>query len=351
LALFPLLLWRVDALRDKASGANFAAVFLLEAALISAHNLMSLTLTAILVVWVTFETAVQHFNREASQIDPRPGLLALCALLLGVLGSATFWLPALLESDSADFENLGVAGLLDYSPHFLGMEDLLLAPPIQDDGAVNGLRAVRILGIGQWIAALIGGASATLLYIRGYRTRHPQTFLGAGCFGMLALAMIFLTTPASSTVWESLRLLRILQFPWRLLGPAAACLAIVAGMNGFWLEQLETRYQISIISLVVALPIVTAFPLLYAPEWRLASLDMATGAFIAPIYPVSTPAREMASALSAISVLILCLVVWSLRGPVQTIRPYWTAPGMTRTSLFGILLGGGIALLALAVLF
>ena len=283
------------------------------------------------------------------------------------------------------------------------------------------------------------------------------------------MALIFLTTPSSARIWDSLAPLQYLQFPWRLLGPLAACLAIVGGMNGLWLERLEMRYRAATIALVVALPIVTAFPLLFVPEWRHRELDatiaayhaeelagrqlgttftdefrpraahttpaptadlladyadgypidklnrsllpagveaelshnspqelvwgiQAGEAFTAEIYQFywlgwraeadgralvispsanhglitvalpageyslrvylgSTPARDIASAISATAVLALILALWFLRKRENTNRPYWTVPALTRTSLIGILLGGGIALLTFTVTF
>ncbi len=367
-ALFPLLLWRVDALRDKTSPTNFVAVFLLQVALINAHNLMALILTGLAIAWVAFETAIQHFNREASQMRPRSGLLALLAMLLGALGSATLWLPALLESDSAHLENLTVSGRLGYGRNFVRLEQLLSPAPIHDAGAINGLRELRVLGLAQWIAALAGAFGAAALYIRGYRTRHPQGFLGAACFAVLALALIFLTTPASRGIWEAIRPLQLLQFPWRLLGPLAACLAIVGSMNGMWLERLERRYQIGMVALAIALPIVSAVPLLYVPEWRYTQLDTSTGAFheeelaarqlgatvtveSRPRAAHATPAPKLASVASALSIVVLLLMLWFLRNRQQTVQPYWSSPPLSRTSLIGILLGGGIALLTFALTF
>ena len=468
-ALFPLLLWRVDALRDKPGPLNFLAVALLQVALINAHNLMALTLTGIGIAWVAFESAIQHFNREASQLKPRAALLTLLAMLLGILLSASFWLPLLLESDSAHLENLTAAGLLDYHRNFVRFSDLLSSAPMHDAGAINGLRELRVLGVAQWIAAVTGALGGAALYLRGYRTRHPQAYLGAVFFGLLALALICLMTPASSPVWAGLRPLRFLQFPWRLLGPAAACLAIVASMNGHWLARLDARYQLSMIALVIALPIATAFPLLYVPEWRHTRLDASIGAYheeelagrqlgttftdefrprdahttpaptldlladyadgypidklnraslpagvtaefisnspqslawriraseavtleiynfywlgwraeadgralsIGPsanhglitvaapagdyslrVYLASTPARDVAAAVSMAAALVLLFIVWRLRKRSETARPYWTAPQLTRTQACGILLGGGMALLVFAFTF
>ena len=108
-ALFPWLLWRVDALRDKASPVNFLLLVLLQTALINAHNLMALVLTGITVAWIAFEAILQRLNREASRVDWRSAAWALLAMALGAGAAATFWLPVLLESDSAHLQNLTVA--------------------------------------------------------------------------------------------------------------------------------------------------------------------------------------------------------------------------------------------------
>ena len=344
-ALFPLLLWRIDAQRDRPSAANFFWVFLLQLALIHAHNLVALTLTAIAVAWIVLETAIQRFNREASQMDGRSGLLALLALLLGSLGAASLWLPIFVESESLRMATLSDAGLLDHSANFVRLETLLSPAPINDAGAINGLREVPVLGVAQWIAALSGALGAALLYIRGYRTRHPQAFLGAAFFSLLSMALIFFTSPASLGIWESLRALQYLQIPGRLLGPLAAGLAIVGSMNGIWLERIGGRYRIGAVALAVALPIVTIFPLLFVPEWRHTDADTSIGAYyeealarrqlgavvtddFLPRDVRTTPARNVASVASAISVFGLILALWFLRKQQQMTRPYWTTPSL-----------------------
>ena len=297
LAVFALLLWRVDALRDKPTPINFLLAALLQAALVNSHNMMAVTLTIICATWVLFETGLQFINREASQMRSGSGLLALLALGLGTAAASMFWLPILLESDSVQLENLLAPGVLDYRAHFVRLGELLSPRPIQNAGAINGLRHLQQLGIAQWSLALVGGISALLLYVRGYRTRHPQAFLGTVFFALLAIALIFLVIPISREMWEGIRVLQFLQFPWRLLSPIAACLAIVASMNGFWLSKLERHYRLSAIALIVALPIVTAIPLLYAPEWRIASLDTSVAAYhqaaeLKPSLPGTTATNE-----------------------------------------------------------
>ena len=278
-AIFPWLLWRIDALRDKPGAVNFAWLILLQVALINAHNLMAVVLTGVTLAWLLLETAIQHINREASRLSPRSSLLALLAIGLGMGVSASFWLPVLLESDSTHLENLTVAGLLDYRDGFVRLDELLSAPPINDAGAINGLRELKILGPAQWTLALLGALSGLWLYIRGYRTAHPQTLLGAALFSLLSLLMLALLLPSAAGIWHGLRPLQFLQFPWRLLGPVAACLAIVSAANGLWLERLGARWQISLVAIAVTLPVVAAIPLLYVPEWRHETLDTSLPAY------------------------------------------------------------------------
>ena len=278
-ALFPLLLWRIDALRDKPNAGNFVMVCLLQAALINAHNLMALTLTGIAFGWLIFETALQWFNREASQVEARYGVVAGLALLLGIFAAATFWLPVLLERDSVQLEKLLVASVVGKQWALIRPELLLSPAPLIDVGSLNALRRTESLGIAQWALAGLGAVSALLLYIHGYRTRHPQTFLGAVYFTLLACLLIVLMLPAAEGAWNAVRPLQFMQFPWRLLGPAAACLAIAASMNGLWLSRLGARYRYGAIAVVLALPIVLSIPLLYLPSREIRSLDTSLAAF------------------------------------------------------------------------
>lgn len=278
-ALFPWLLWRADAVRDEPSGRNMLALFLLQVALINAHNLMAVALTGIMVAWIIFEALIQQFNHEASHVNWASSVWAILAILLGIGAASSFWLPVLLESDSAHLENLTVPGLLDYRDGLVRLGDLLAAPPIHDAGAINGLSELKIMGIAQVALAAIGVVSAAWLYLRGFRSHHPQTFLGSACFALMALLMLLMILPTALGLWESLRPLQFLQFPWRLLGPMAACLAILAGLNGLWLERLDERRRLSLTALAVALPIVTVMPLFYVPEWRHLSLDTSIAAY------------------------------------------------------------------------
>lgn len=334
MALFPLLLWRLDALRDRPLPANFLLACLLQAALLQMPGTTALALTGIALAWLLFETLVQRFNREASQMRAGSGVLAALAVLLGIVAGVALWPPIAQATDPA------------FGGGHLYLEDLLSPPPIHDAGAINGLRELPLLGPAQWALAGLGALAALLMYIGGYRTRHPQAFLGAAFFAGLALLLIALMLPAAAGLWSGSLLLQLLGEPARLLAPTAACLAIAASMNGLWLNRISARYQSSTVAILVAAPIVTVIPLLYIPQGR-AALDAA-----AALSGMAGRALGVIGALAAAGAcLMAAAIAWRIRSWQLTPRPYWSTPALSRTSAVGILVGGAIALLSLLITF
>ena len=341
LALLPLLLWRVDALRDQPTWYSFLLVVALQAALICVQSPLAVLLTCMAFVWLILETLVQRFNQEAGGVEARGDLLALLALLLGILAAATFWLPSLSASESFELAQLD-------DTHFIALETLLAPTPITQSAHDHSLPRPPNLGIAQWLLALIGAASALWLYIYGYRSRHPQTFLGASVFTLLAVCLISLMLPTAQDTWNSLLPLQYLRLPRLLLGPAAICLAIVASMNGLWLERLSPRYRISMIGLAVALPIVVSIPQLL-PGWEFAPPDSSAVAVAAEPAAVESNVSLFASLVSLLGLLGAGIATLMLRRADSTKRPYASPAPLSRPAFIGALLGAAVALLTLAI--
>ena len=212
--LLPLAFWALDRLRRQPTTANWLAAALLTAAIILAHNLMAMVSFALLLAWWLWWLGA--LPRAA-----RWRLLA--ALLLGVGMSAFFWLPVALEQDAVNLGNLiGAGSHFDVRNHFLSW-GVLLAPSRRLDWGATEAEFVFNLGLGAWLLA--GGGLVALLQGRVGQRRQAAFFAAA------AAALLFLMLPISTWVWETAPLLLFLQFPWRLLGPAAAMLAVLAGVG------------------------------------------------------------------------------------------------------------------------
>ncbi len=267
-SLFPWILWRFELLLDHGRGRDLLLAALGLTLLIIAHNLMALTLTGLLFVWLLWRAI--GLWRSQGRSGLMRALLSLLALVGGVALAAYFWLPVVLESDAVTLRNLTGVALLDYRNFFVTLPDLLAWTERADAGAINGLRNRVNIGLMQWLLALLG--LVTTLWLR--RLRAAAVF-----WLLLALVIGFLITPASVFLWDNLRVIAFLQFPWRLLGPLLFVLSLLAGLNALWIARLPLRLRWLPAMLIPALIIGLALPLLYVPEWRHPTVDTSIAAY------------------------------------------------------------------------
>ncbi len=281
LCWFPFILWGFDRFLITQRARDFVLASVSLFLLILAHNLMALTLTAWLIAWllwgglVTFMEVYRQAERDWLRLRPHGMSLVAVGVGLGLAGY--FWIPVLMETDSVNLSNLTAVALLDFRNFFAPMDTLLSPAPIQDAGAINGLKELTILGVASWLLAGIGALLALIFAVRGKINKLIPSY--TLFFGLTSLIMIFLITPASLFLWEGINALSLLQFPWRLLGPVAIGLAILAGMNAVWLVRLPKRVGIGLMAGAVALPIALAMPLFFVPEWRNTQVDTSISAY------------------------------------------------------------------------
>jgi len=254
-AAFPLALWALDRLRQRPSAGPWLASVVLVAAVILSHNLMGLFFFGLLFAWVVWRLiAGERGSRGAGEkggrgmvADPLPNPLPrgegtapplprspaplhlLTALMLGLAIAAFFWLPVILERDAVNLTTLiGANDNYDFHTHFVSLGELLAFSRRPDWGATQSPFLFN-LGVAQWLGGLLG---VVMLALGRVRHRRHALF-----FALAAAAVLFLITPLAEPVWEAIPFLPYFQFPWRLLGAAAALLAVlgavgVAGIAG-----------------------------------------------------------------------------------------------------------------------
>lgn len=263
LGVFPLALWALDRLGRGASAPRLITAVFLTAALVLSHNLMGMLFWGVLLAWVGWRAASGEWRgaRSKGRGAVSAGFVG-AALLLGFLLAAFFWLPVLAERNAVNLNTLiGAGDNYDFRTHFLSWGELLTYSRRLDWGATQPLFAFN-LGAAQW---LLGGWGLAALLLR--RARRPQQ----AAFFALSLGLLhFLMLPASTFVWEALPFLPYFQFPWRLLGPAAALLAVLAGVG--LAALLDWRAwsgwaQGGLTAVFVALPLLSSLPLTQPAPW------------------------------------------------------------------------------------
>lgn len=273
-ALFPWVMAAYSRLRRTGGAFTFGAAAG-SAALIFTHNLMALVLTGLLVGWLVWSLAAHMLAYGRAGLLSH--LLALVAAASGVGLAAVFWLPVTLESGAVRLGNLTAVAQLDYRNFFVPPEHLLAFSPRYDQGALNGLVHRFNLGVAQWVLAAAGCIFTLWLLVR--RRSSDSAPLHALYFALAGLACITLMLPAAEGLWSAVGPLAFLQFPWRFLGPAAFCLAVLAGMNARWIERLPGRAAWATSAGIVAAIIGLALPALYAPEWIHETVDSSVAAY------------------------------------------------------------------------
>lgn len=283
--ILPFLMWHMGRFLRIGGGVNFALSALSVALLILSHNLMALVLTVLVSLWVLWHWVTRS-------IDRRRFLLGAGAIAAGVGLTAYFWLPVFMTHDAVQLANLVTLAELDYRNFFVPLEHLLAPVPRLDHGAVNGLLLLENLGQPQWGAAVLGIITAGVAFVLGRREhRYFVAF-----FAVMGGVMIFLITEHSAFVWELIRPLSFLQFPWRFLGPVAFCLAVLGGLNALWIERISWSAIGWVIAPLIFFPLIlSSFRLLHVPEWTNEYVETDVAAY----HAAELSGRQMATTYSS----------------------------------------------------
>lgn len=258
--VFAMALWSLDRLRRKQTAVSTLIAVLSVTAVILSHNLMALLLFGILFAWVVWQGGCDRFDGSCSTAK-----WLFAALLLGLGVASFFWLPIILERNAVNLNTLiGEGDNYDFRTHFLSVRDMLAFSARLDWGATEPFFCFN-LGVAQWVMGLLG------LVMLGWRKTAVSSRL---LFFALALfVLLFLMLPASTFIWENLSFMPFFQFPWRLLGAAAAMLAVLGGAGVAALVNLvrNTPYQRVgswLPAGAVGLTLLLALPLSQPAPWK-----------------------------------------------------------------------------------
>lgn len=256
MALYPFIFWATYRLISTQQKKWIPVVSLGVAGLMLAHNPMLMIFAPLLVAWCLFWIIKLHrlATPEALKALLNLGLSALWAGLL----SAFFTLPVVFESQYVSIWTL-TAGYFNYLAHFLDLNQMFWR--------INWGYGESVYGPGDTMSFAIGylhwlvPALVLLLvpFVKKLR-RHASLILLLAFFVVVSLFMShFKATP----IWQAIKPLEFLQFPWRFLTLVVFVASFLAGGAGLVLS----RQVVSLLLLLLLLLNANYFrPRLWLPD-------------------------------------------------------------------------------------
>ncbi|MGE5041792.1 MAG: 6-pyruvoyl-tetrahydropterin synthase-related protein [Candidatus Levyibacteriota bacterium] len=211
LALFPLGLFMFDRIVKTRKTRDIALGAVVYALVVFSHNILAVMFSAFLGSYILLLVFEEKERREAF-------VSCVVAVLLGLLVSAVFFLPALLEQKY-------VIGLNTFNVNNNFPELFQLLIPSWGSGFSGGsLSNEMSFQIGVANLLVVGIVLFALLFKKNKKGKVLPIFF-LGWFFLL----FFLITPFSSGIWTIISPMNYFQFPWRFLSLVILCSSILAG--------------------------------------------------------------------------------------------------------------------------
>lgn len=203
LAFAPWALWSVHE-HQRHPVASF--IFIMTSTI--AHNALSLIFVPILIGYAYF---IKKSGRPKRTV----------AVIVAVLASSWFWIPAIINLPSTYAKE--VATMIKYHDHFLCLEQIWSAGFWGYGASLPGCSDGMSFMLGKvQITAFIAGTILTII-----KTTKSKSVIYFEV--LVVLWLVFMTLSDSKIIWEMLPFIHVIQFPWRLLAITLPFLAIGGG--------------------------------------------------------------------------------------------------------------------------
>lgn len=248
LAILPFVLWSLTQLAQTKGRFHFLQAIILFAIFIPLHNVVTLH-SAILIAF--YALMLIGLSRTRWHTFWQLFLVGI----LGVLLTSFFWLPALTETDQVKI-NVVTSYLahIDVTHTLREMPDILALPQISDPQHLQAPIPITL----SWLGILFTSLGLCLSWRKNDKVRTLMIFMS-----LATLIIIFLNTPASIIIWQTIPLLDYTQFAWRTLGIASLTLALTTGVA---MAEIGCRIT-SKKALTAVLSVFTAMTMLYSLSW------------------------------------------------------------------------------------
>lgn len=239
LAILPFLFLALINLSDKANLKNGIIFGILLALLILTHPLIAFPAVMFLFLFTTFYLLLIKNRWQFIKFLVIGGILGL-----GL--SSFFWLPSFAERKYTLVDQILTKELASHNIHYIFPQQFIYSlwgfggsGPGLSDGMTFQLGKIHI---GLVVVSLVLSFISRLLPPTLRRGRNDKTLKYFYFFAFLLLFSLFMTTSYSSFIWDNVKYLWYLQFPWRFLTFTAVFISIVGSYVIFFLDRLLQQH-------------------------------------------------------------------------------------------------------------
>lgn len=209
LMFFPAIIWAILRLYEKRNVLNTVLLSILTSFLMISHNLSTMVFMPFAIIF----TGVLLLHKKNLFFL----WTSMAAFVLAVAMSSFYLLPALLEKDLVHVDTTTV-GYFSYTEHFKGLKKVLFDREWGWGGSIREVPGGEKDGMSfqvGWIHLL--GFLIALGFTIKYFKKEKFTFKILTLLTIAFVISIFMIHPRSQFIWDLVKPLKYLQFPWRFL--------------------------------------------------------------------------------------------------------------------------------------
>ena len=234
LGLAPGLFWAYSSFFESKKNIFLILSSVFLALLVYSHNILALIFFGFFIIYASFLIWESKERKEDIKF-----LIIIIFLGLGL--SAPFWFPALIETKY-------VTGLQVFDPtkHFPQLYKLIYS---SWGYGFSGTDAPDQMSFQIGIANLIAFLGSVVVFYKTKKRVLPF-------FIFAFIISIFLITPFSSFLWNTISLLSYVQFPWRFLSVAVLIVSFLVGslvMDSLFKKRRKLQIVISLFLIVLSI--------------------------------------------------------------------------------------------------
>lgn len=189
----------------KQSIGNIVLFGLFVGGIILTHNLVALMAIPFITIYFIY-LLIRSENKKALVIS------VLSGGILGLLISAYFWIPAILENKYT-MVSLLTTELANYNLHFVSLPQFFNSP-WGYGGSILGPQDGLSLEIGK-IHIILASFAVVLFAFNIIKKKQSNVFILP--FVIILILSVFLQSYYSKIIWDKIPALSYIQFPWRFM--------------------------------------------------------------------------------------------------------------------------------------